>query len=61
MELWQQIMAAGLGIMVLFIVFPSVKGAIEKSKNAEEKHWGTVILLAVVLIAFVLLMISSVQ
>ena len=61
MELWQQIMAAGLGIMVLFMVFPSVKGAIAKSKNAEEKHWGTVILLAAVLIAFVMLMIYSVQ
>ncbi len=61
MDLWQQIMAAGLGIMVLFMVFPSVKGAIEKSKNAEEKHWGSVLLLAAVLIAFIMLMVYSVQ
>jgi len=61
MELWQQLLAAALMLMVLFMVFPSVKHAIEKSKNAEEKHWGTVILLAIVLIAFVLLMIYSVR
>jgi len=61
MELWQQLMAVALGVMVLFMVFPNVKHAMEKSKNAEEKHWGTVLLLAVVLIAFVLLMIYSVR
>jgi hypothetical protein len=33
----------------------------EKSKNAEEKHWGTLALLAAVLIGFILLMIFSVQ
>ncbi len=61
MELWQQLMAVALGVMVLFMVFPGVKQAMEKSKNAEEKHWGTVLLLAAVLIGFVLLLISSVQ
>ena len=61
MELWQQLLAVAAGIMLLFMVFPGVKHAIEKGKNTEEKHWGTVILLAVVLIAFVLLMIYSVQ
>ncbi len=61
MELWQQLMAVALGVMVLFMVFPGVKSAMEKSKNAEEKHWGTVLLLAAVLIGFVLLLISSVQ
>lgn len=61
MELWQQLLAVALMLMVLFMVFPGVKRAIEKSKNAEEKHWGTVALLAVVLMAFVLLMIYSVQ
>jgi len=61
MELWQQLMAVALCVMVLFMVFPGVKQSMEKSKNAEEKHWGTVLLLAAVLIGFVLLLISSVQ
>jgi len=61
MGLWQQLLAAGFGIMLLFMVAPGLKHAIAKSKNAEEKHWGTAALLAIVLIAFVMLMIYSVQ
>ncbi len=61
MELWQQLLAAALMLMVLFMVFPGIKRAIEKGKNAEEKHWGTVALLALVLAAFVMLMIYSVR
>jgi hypothetical protein len=40
---------------------PGIKATIERSKNAEEKHWGTVALLAVVLVAFVVLLIWSVR
>jgi hypothetical protein len=61
MELWQQLLAGALGLLVLFMFFPGIKATMEKSKNAEEKHWGTLILITVVLIAFVLLMINSVQ
>ena len=61
MELWQQLLAAVLGLLMLFIFLPGIKATMEKSKNAEEKHWGTVLLLAAVLIGFILLMIYSVQ
>ena len=61
MELGEQLLAGALGLLVLFMVFPGIKATMEKSKNAEEKHWGTLALLAVVLIGFVLLMINSVQ
>lgn len=61
MELWQQILALILGVMVLFFAIPGIKGAMEKSKNAEEKHWGSVALLAVVLVGFIILMIYSVR
>jgi hypothetical protein len=61
MELWQQLLAAAAVLLLLFFIAPGIKPALEKSKNAEEKHWGTVLLLTVVLIAFVLLMIYSVQ
>ncbi len=61
MELWQQLLAAAAVLLLLFFIAPGIKPALEKSKNAEEKHWGTVLLLAAVLIAFVLLMIYSVQ
>ena len=61
MELWQQLLAGALGLLVLFMFFPGIKATMEKSKNAEEKHWGTLALLALVLVAFVMLMVSSVQ
>jgi len=61
MGFWQQLLAIGFGVMLLFMVAPLLKHAIAKSKNAEESHWGTVILLAIVVIAFVMLMIFSVQ
>ncbi len=61
MELWQQLLAAAAVLLMLFFIAPGIKPALEKSKNAEEKHWGTLLLLAAVLIAFILLMIYSVQ
>ncbi len=61
MALWEQLLAGALGLLILFMFFPGIKATMEKSKNAEEKHWGTVLLLAAVLIGFVMLMIYSVQ
>jgi hypothetical protein len=61
MELWQQLLGGAIALFVIFMFFPGIKATMEKSRNAEQKHWGTLLLLAVVLIAFVLLMISSVQ
>ncbi len=61
MALWQQLLAGALGVFILFMIFPGIKATMEKSKNAEEKHWGTVILLAAALIGFVALMVYSIQ
>ena len=61
MELWQQILAAAAVLMMLFFIAPGIKPALEKSKNSEDKHWGTLALLAIVLLGFILLMIYSVQ
>jgi hypothetical protein len=61
MELWEQLLAGALGLLILFMFFPGIKATMEKSKNAEEKHWGTLLLITIVLIGFVLLMINSVQ
>ncbi|MGD2160076.1 MAG: hypothetical protein PVG12_02190 [Gammaproteobacteria bacterium] len=61
MELWEQIALGALALLVLFLFRPGIKATIERSKNAEEKHWGTLALLAVVLIAFVIFLIWSVR
>jgi hypothetical protein len=61
MELWEQILLGAMAILVLFLFRPGIKATMEKSKNAEEKHWGTLALLAVVLIVFVIFLISTVR
>ncbi|MDH5612915.1 MAG: hypothetical protein OEY66_10720 [Gammaproteobacteria bacterium] len=50
-----------MGLLVLAFIFPSIKPAMERSKNAEEKHWGTILLLAIALIAFIVFLVSTVQ
>ena len=61
MALWEQLLAGALGLLVIFVFFPGIKATMEKSKNAEKKHWGTLLLLTALLIGFVLLLISSVN
>jgi hypothetical protein len=61
MELWEQIALGALALLVLFMFRPGIKATIERSKNAEEKHWSTVVLLAAVLAAFVAFLIWSVR
>ena len=60
MALWEQIAMGAMGLLVVFFFFPGIKATMERSKNAEEKHWGTLALIALVLIAFVFLLINSV-
>lgn len=61
MESWHQYLYAALIIAMLFFIWPSVKTSIARSKNAEEKHWVTFALIVLALIAFIYLLISSVQ
>lgn len=61
MALWEQLLAGAIALFALFIFFPGIKATMEKSRNAEEKHWGTLLLLALVLIGFILLLVYSVQ
>lgn len=61
MELWEKILLGALALLVLFFFAPGLKTMMELSRQAEQKHWGTVALLALILVAFVMLLISSVQ
>jgi hypothetical protein len=61
MDLWQKILMAVMGLLFLAYIFPSIKPAMERSKNAEEKHWGTALLLAAALVAFIAFLVSTVQ
>ena len=61
MELWEQLLAGSIALLVLFFFFPGIKATMENSRKAEEKQWGTLVLITVVLIALILLLINSVQ
>jgi hypothetical protein len=61
MELWEQLLGGAIALFVIFMFFPGIKATMEKSRNAEQKHWGTLILITIVLVAFIMLLISSVQ
>lgn len=58
---WMQILAAITGILLLFMILPGVKASMQKSREAEEKHWGTVVLIAAVLVGFIMLLVYSVR
>lgn len=60
MELWEQLLLGVLGLGILFWFFPGIKATMEKSRTAEEKHWGTILLLTAVVIAFVIFLVSTV-
>ena len=47
--------------MLLFFLVPRIKPAMEMSKQAEEKHWGTVLGLAVILVMFIFFLVYSIQ
>ena len=61
MALWEQLLIGAMGLLIVFFFFPGIKATMERSKNAEEKHWGTLALLAIALVGFVVFLISSVQ
>ena len=61
MALWEQLALGAMGLLIIFFFFPGIKATMEKSRNAEQKHWGTLALLAVALVGFVVFLISTVQ
>ena len=61
MDTTETILAIIMGGMMLFFLVPRIKPAMEMSKQSEDKHWGTVLGLAAILILFVFLLAYSVQ
>ncbi len=61
MALWEQLLLGALGLLVLFWFGPGIKAMLEKSRNAEEKHWNSLLMLLAVVIAFVAFLVWSVR
>ena len=61
MDTSETIFAVIIAGALLFFLVPRIKPALAMSKQAEDKHWGTVLGLAAILIMFIILLIYSVQ
>jgi lipopolysaccharide export LptBFGC system permease protein LptF len=61
MALWQKIAFTIFVLVMIYLLYPVMLAAMEKSKQAQEKHWGTVLILTAALVIFVLLLVSVVQ
>ena len=61
MDTTETIIAIIMAGMLLFFLVPRIKPALEASKQAEEKHWGTVLVLAGSLVLFIVFLVYSVQ
>lgn len=57
MAMWEQILL-GIGAVVLvFLFWPGVKVAMQKSREAENPDWQGVLLPVVIIVLFVILLI----
>jgi len=61
MPLWEKIAFTIFALVMIYLLYPGVLASMEKSRQAQEKHWGTVLLLTAALVIFVLLLLSVVQ
>jgi len=59
--MWEKILYAVLVLAMVVMFYPSMISAMKKSRQAQEKHWGTVLILALALAGFILLLINLVQ
>ncbi len=61
MTWWQQVVLAGVVLLVLWWTLPGVKAALERSRQAERRDWRGVLLPVGVVVIFVLLLIALVR
>lgn len=60
MAMWEKILYAGVLVAMIVMFYPSMLAAMERSKQSQVKHWGTVLVLAAALVGFILLLINLV-
>ena len=61
MPLWEKIAFTIFVLVMIYLLYPGIRASLEKSRQAQDKHWGTVLILTAALVIFVLLLISVVQ
>ena len=60
MAIWQQILLGVFALLALFIFWPGVKVAMQKTEQAEEKDWTGFLIPLAVVILFVIFLILMV-
>ena len=61
MPIWLQIIWGMAAVLVLFMFWPGVKAAMQKSEQAENKDWTGLMVPLIAVVLFVLLLIVMVR
>ena len=60
MSTFEMIMLGAIALGVLFWVGPGIKGALQQSRDAENKDWGGVLVPIIIVVIFVFFLIQMV-
>jgi len=58
MVLWQQLLLGIGAIIILFLFWPGVKAALERSRQAENPDWKGALIPVALVVLFVILLIA---
>lgn len=58
---WEKILLGMLGALMLFLFWPGVKAAMQRSQEAQERDWRAVVLPLLAVLLFVILLIALVR
>ena len=60
MSTFEMIMLGAIALGVLFWIGPGIKGALQRSREAENKDWAGVLLPIIIVVIFVFFLIKMV-
>jgi hypothetical protein len=57
MSTWEQVLLGAGALIILFLFWPGVKATLERSRQAEEKDWKSVLIPIGAVVLFVIMLI----
>ena len=57
MQLWEQILLGIAALVLVFVFWPGVKVAMEKSRRAQNKDWKGVLVPVALVVLFIIVLI----
>lgn len=58
---WEKILLGMLGVLMLFLFWPGVKAAMQRSQEAQERDWRGILVPLLAVLLFVALLIALVR